>query len=196
MAVEESVPTTQPFLPLLPSFPPSGTFPTGTPRVFQQSRESLGPIQLPQAPSRSFFWERAAHHTRNSKNKVDFGAPGIPARTRFIFPPPLPEVVPLEKEFRRKKSQNIDNDGPFPAPPCRNRWRERRSPGADSWEGGGIDGSSFVANQKSGIIGFPASGETNQGIHQLGQGHPFSRATRAWENLLGIGGKPSGSFQT
>lgn len=102
VAVEESVPTTQPFLPLLPSFPPSGKFPTGTPRVFQQSREPLGPIRLPQAPPRSFFRERAAHHTRNSKNKVDFGAPGIPARIGFIFPPPLPEVVPLEKEFRRK----------------------------------------------------------------------------------------------
>lgn len=61
---------------------------------------------------------------------------------------------------------------------------------------GGIDGSSFVTNQKSGIIGFPASGEINQGIHHPGQGHSFSRAPWAWEHLLGIGGKPKKSFQT
>lgn len=52
--------------------------PSRTSRVFQQSREVLLPILLPQAPPRSFFWEKAAHHTQISKNKVDFGAPGIP----------------------------------------------------------------------------------------------------------------------
>lgn len=59
----------------------------------------------PGIPQVILFWEKAAHHTWNSKNKVDFGAPGIPAWAGFIFPLPLPEVVPPEKEFRRKNPQ-------------------------------------------------------------------------------------------
>lgn len=59
-------------------------------------------IQVPQAHSRSFFWEKPAHPTWNSKSKVDFGATGILAWSGFIFPLPLPEAVPLE-EFRKGK---------------------------------------------------------------------------------------------
>lgn len=43
----------------------------------------------------------------------------------------------LWRSSEKEKSQNISNDDPFPAPPCRNQWKEWRSAGVDSWEGGG-----------------------------------------------------------
>lgn len=129
---------------------------------------------------------------------MDFGAPGIPVWTGFIFPLPLPEVVPLEKEFRRKNPQVsvLMISSQFLRAGINGRSGDGPEPTARREGGRGIDGSSFVTNQKPGIIGFPASGEINQGIHHPGQGHSCCRTTWAWENLLGIGGKPSGGFQT